>query len=284
MANSNILLQVSFTFFAAFLSVYYSGKGHLINRFVSEIIHGKSGCCPVPDVGNVTLHYFTLRERAEAIRFLLEDSQIPYKEINFNDESWPAQKAWGLESGLYTFGQVPAISTSTGVNLVQSHVILRYLGRSVGLDCDCDELHVCDTLAAGVEDFHAALSRLIWDEDFSLEQRDAYMNKTMPMWLSYFEKLAPSLANLETAFFLGDRLTWVDFLVFYVLENNVEFCQHSFGNNKVLVVDALEKFPKLAHFYRLMSKRPRLSKYIRSKRRIPFTVPYIPKQLRAVNA
>lgn len=32
-------------------------------------------------------------------------------------------------------------------------VILRYLGRSVGLDCECDEFDYCAIVAAGVGKF-----------------------------------------------------------------------------------------------------------------------------------
>jgi hypothetical protein len=83
----------------------------------------------------------------------------------------------------------------------------------------------------------------------------------------------------DAAYFVGERLTWVDFLVFDVLESNVEFCHYTFGKNSVPTFEALEKFPKLNNFFRLMSRRLKLTKYLSSKRRFPYELPYVPKDL-----
>ena len=48
------------------------------------------------------------------------------------------------------FVSVPAIETTTGVRLAQSQAIMHYLGRSLGMDCDCEELQYCEVLALGV--------------------------------------------------------------------------------------------------------------------------------------
>ena len=44
---------------------------------------------------------------------------------------------------------VPAIETSAGFQLVQSHAILHFLGRAVGFDCDCEDVHTCEIIAMG---------------------------------------------------------------------------------------------------------------------------------------
>ena len=46
-----------------------------------------------------------IRGRGEVIRLILEDSEIPYKEVLFNKETWPKYKVRGIATGLYTFGQ-----------------------------------------------------------------------------------------------------------------------------------------------------------------------------------
>ena len=81
----------------------------------------------------------------------------------------------------------------------------------------------------------------------------------------------------ENAYFVGDRLTWVDFLVFDLLEINIEFGKYTFGMKEVKPVDVLEKFPRLRNFFRLMSQRPRIAKYLNSSRRFPFKVSHTPK-------
>ena len=77
------------------------------------------------------------------------------------------------------------------------------------------------------------------------------------------------------AYFVADRLTWVDFLIFDVLDYNVQYGLYDFGN-KEYKVDVLEHFPKLNNFYRLLASRPNIEQYLKSDRRhqfVPFNLP-----------
>ena len=76
-----------------------------ITRKCNEILTGKAGCAPVGDVEFVTIHYFAVRGRAQPIRLLLEEAGIPYNQTNFTKDTWPATKAEGIKSGIYTYGQ-----------------------------------------------------------------------------------------------------------------------------------------------------------------------------------
>lgn len=69
------------------------------------MFHGKAGCLPIPELHNVTLHYFTLRGRAEAIRLIMEDTGIAYEQNLFTGATWPDSKKAGIESGIFPFGQ-----------------------------------------------------------------------------------------------------------------------------------------------------------------------------------
>ena len=62
-------------------------------------------------LGNVTLYYFEGRGRAEMIRFLLEDFQIPYTKTKYTSEAWPQAKQYGIEAGVFTFGQGEYLAT-----------------------------------------------------------------------------------------------------------------------------------------------------------------------------
>ncbi len=54
----------------------------------------------------VILPFFTIdRGRAEAMRMLLEVASVPYSEMAFTSDTWPAHKVKGTQSGLYTFSQ-----------------------------------------------------------------------------------------------------------------------------------------------------------------------------------
>ena len=74
--------------------------------------------------------------------------------------------------------------------------------------------------------------------------------------------------------FGGDRLTWVDFLVFHTLDQNVEFGLYDVGRPLVPVLD---QFPKLQSFYNVFKARPKIAAYLKSKRRAEYKIPNMPK-------
>ena len=98
-------LQLAFALIALIAAVFYSGKAQFVFNKINQIIHGKRGCSPIVSIGHVTLHYFGSRGRAEGIRLMMEDFEIPYAETNFSRAEWPAIKERGIETGLFTFGQ-----------------------------------------------------------------------------------------------------------------------------------------------------------------------------------
>ncbi|RDD46508.1 hypothetical protein TrispH2_002069 [Trichoplax sp. H2] len=91
------------------------------------------------------------------MRLLMNDWNISYSETTFSNKMWLNIKQEGLK------------------------IILRYLGRSVGLDCECDELDYCDMIAAGIEDIKKPLSKNRYDPNFSITMRDEYLKSTLPM-------------------------------------------------------------------------------------------------------
>ncbi len=80
----------------------------------------------------------------------------------------------------------------------------------------------------------------------------------------------------ESPFFASGRLTWVDFLMFDLIETDLEFAKFDFRTPGLVQVNVLEKLPRLSNFYRSMAKLPRLAKHLSSKSRYPFKVPYWP--------
>lgn len=83
----------------------YSSRRSVLLIQLHRVLTGERGCAPLRDeLGNVTLHYFASRGRAESIRLLLEETETRYVETGFTGETWPAAKDKGLKSGLYPFG------------------------------------------------------------------------------------------------------------------------------------------------------------------------------------
>jgi len=268
---------------AIIAAIIYSGQTSYFIQKLNEALHWKVGCNPLPSIGNVSLHYFAARGRAEAIRMILEDHNIPYTETRYTKETWLEVKQIGINDRVYTFGQVPAIVTSKNKKLVQSKAILQYIGRSVGLDCDCFDLEKCEQLAGGVEDLHQKRSKLIYNPDFSYKLRNDYVNNTLVTWFSYFEMLAPSaMKETDGFYFVSERLTWIDYMIFEMIESNCNFITHTENDlsgeyDISICLQLFDKFPRLHDFYKSFINRVNIDAYIKSERRLPFKIPYDPK-------
>ena len=78
------------------------------------------------------------------------------------------------------------------------------------------------------------------------------------------------------AFFASKRLTWVDFIVFDLLETNIEFAK--LDVNKAFGAEPLKNLPKLGNFFRNFMQRPRINKHLRSANRFPFKIPNVPTE------
>ncbi|EDV22238.1 Glutathione S-transferase P 1 [Trichoplax sp. H2] len=252
---------------ASLIALHYTGHEALVSKTVSRLVHGKAGCFPIKDIKHVKLHYFAGRGRGEAMRLLMNDYNISYSEMGYTRETWPNAKQEGLKSGLYLFGQV----------------ILRYLGRSVGLDCECDELDYCNMIAAGIEDMGKQLSKIMYDPSFSVAMRDEYLKSTLPTWLGYFERLIPSQSTnsqKQSDYIIHGHLTWVDYLLVAALDANIEFGQFLLPGDSPdqAKTDVLKPFPKLAQYYNSMFNRPAVIDYLKSDKRYPFKLPYMPKK------
>jgi len=271
---STVAVNVLVAFVALVAATIYYGKTEFALQKIHEIVERKPGCNPIPSVGNVTLHYFAGRGRGEVIRLLMTTAGIPWTETKFNKDTWPEAKAKGVESGLYTYGQVPAISTSKGHKLVQTLAILQFLARSVGYECDCAHLHICHQISLGIEDITQKLSKVMYDSDFTTKKINEYLEITLPTWLAHFEKVAPSRdIRANELNFASERLTLVDFLVFNMIDTNYAF-EEATRDARGKKIDVLENCPKLKQFYREFIDRPKLHAYMHGNERPPFKLPY----------
>lgn len=124
------------------------------------------------------------------------------------------------------------------------------------------------------------LNKIFYDPNFSIASRNTYITDVLPTWLCYFEKLAPTFdKESNDSFFIGHRLTWIDYILFELIDMNVEFSTHTraFLPGPDVTQDILESFPKLKYFYETFSKRPNLRKYLSSSARLPFKLAYPPR-------
>ena len=97
--------QLIFALIAATIALYYSGRSKMLIDGIDKAVFGSYGCIPAPNIEELTLHYFEARGRAESIRMILQDNNVPYSEVNFSRDEWMEVKKKGIETGTFTFGQ-----------------------------------------------------------------------------------------------------------------------------------------------------------------------------------
>ena len=134
----------------------------------------------------------------------------------------------------------------------------------------------CFLCPSPTEDLIPKAGKVVWDPEFTAAKRRTYLTETAMLWLGHFEKFAPDVnAPEDKAFFASKRLTYVDFLIYNIVDYHVSLAEFDLGDEKV---DVLKDAPKLAAFYQRISQRPRIAAYLASDRRASFSLPYPPKK------
>lgn len=99
----------------------------------------------------------------------MHDYDIAFEDAAFTSDEWGKDRPDGLKAqwtadGKLAFGQVPLLEAD-GLQLVQSHAILRYLGRVHGwYDGTPAQLAAIDMLADGTEDVRKRLAAIKYAE------------------------------------------------------------------------------------------------------------------------
>lgn len=186
------------------------------------------------------LVYFGVRGRAMHIRYLMLDNGI-----EFEDEVITSQ-TWGDLKPKTIFGHLPILKDGD-FELVQSNAILRYLARKHGLYGQNDrEAAVIDMINDQQEDMRLAYVRFIYNEYDTGKQ--AYI-ESLPNTLALLEK-GLSRNNDGNGFLVGNKVSFVDYTVFDLLDNHL-----------ILAPGCLDKFPKLKAFHGRMAEREKIASY-----------------------
>ncbi|XP_040854573.1 glutathione S-transferase Mu 1 isoform X4 [Ochotona curzoniae] len=196
----------------------------------------------------VTLGYWDIRGLAHAIRLLLEYTDTSYEEKrytmgdapDYDRSQWLSEK---FKLGL-DFPNLPYLIDGTH-KLTQSNAILRYLGRKHNLCGETEEEKIrVDILENQAMD----VSNQLAEE----KQKPEYL-KGIPDMLKQFSQFLG-----EKPWFAGDKITFVDFLTYDVLDLH-----------RVFVPSCLEAFPNLKAFVSRFEDLPKISAYIKSNRFLP---------------
>ncbi|XP_073176491.1 glutathione S-transferase 2-like isoform X1 [Lepidochelys kempii] len=217
------------------------------------------------------LGYWDIRGLAHAIRLLLEYTNTPYEDKkycasgegpDYDISQWTNEKEkLGLD-----FPNLPYLFDGQ-TKLTQSNAILRYIARKHKMAGESEEeIQRVDMLENQVMDFRLAFARVCYNPDFrrGRERGDVTCLRTHSkpvaeekLKLEYLEEL-PGKLKLFSQFlgdrkwFAGEKLTYVDFLAYDVLDQHRMFAPKCLDQLKNLK-DFLDRFEALEKIAAYMS-------------------------------
>ncbi|CAO2599709.1 Glutathione S-transferase Mu 7 [Lemmus lemmus] len=202
-----------------------------------------------------TLGYWDIRGLAHAIRLLLEYTDTSYEEKrytmgdapDFDRSQWLNEK---FKLGL-DFPNLPYLIDGPH-KITQSNAILRYIARKHNLCGETEEERILvDILENQLMDNRMMLGRLCYNPDFE-KLKPGYLEQLPGMMRLYSEFLG------KRPWFAGDKITFVDFIAYDVLERN-----------QVFEPKCLEAFPNLKDFISRFEGLKKISEYMKTSRFLP---------------
>lgn len=185
------------------------------------------------------LIYFPVRGRGMHIRYICAD-------LDLNLEFEKVTNNWAEIKPTTLLGQLPVFKDGD-FELAQSNAILRYLARKHGLYGSNDrEAALIDMINDQQEDLRVSYIRLIYREYET--GKDAFVT-ALPGNLGSLEKVLTKNKGGD-GFFVGDKISFVDYSVFDLLDNL-----------QVLSPTCLDTLPKLKAFHQRMASRTKLAAF-----------------------
>lgn len=194
------------------------------------------------------LGYWTCRGVAQYIRLFLAHVGEKYEEKlyvcgpppNYEREEWLKEK---FELGLL-LPNLPYYIDGDH-KITQSHAILRYLARKYNLAGNTEkELIAIDMVEHQMIDLQKDFFRFCFNPDY-----DKIKDEFSKQLATHLKQLSTFLGKHK--YFAGDKLTYVDFLVFTYLYDILKF------NSK-----CLDEFPNLKEYYNQFKELPKVKNFL----------------------
>ncbi|KAL2917228.1 hypothetical protein HK105_203293 [Polyrhizophydium stewartii] len=197
-----------------------------------------------------TLKYFTVpgnMGRGEVVRLFLHDAGIHFVDGRISFPDWPALKAQLIESEVNLAGSMP-VFTVAGHHLAGHMPMLRLLSKKLGRyhGKTIEEDYFVDHVADVYIDWRASWVTILGGPEAGKKHIEEGASK----YRKIFEKL---LAKHEGPYVLGHEITYVDFAIYQVLND-----EHWLDNNHAALAD----FPNLHKLADAIEARPNLAKYL----------------------
>lgn len=193
----------------------------------------------------MTLGYWNLRGLAHSIRLLLKVSNANYKEIFYDEKA--GEKTWfEVKPTLpLDFPNLPYLYDGE-IKATQSLAILRYLGRKFNLAPETEVEKVrSEVLEMQIIDWRTEGFVLWYSPKEKFEKdRQAYEESTKTRMVQLSKAFGPG------PYVLGDKLTYVDFLLYEYLDNQRRFIKGLLNphDNLLAFVKAIEAIPQVKEY------------------------------------
>lgn len=214
------------------------------------------------------LYYWSeIPGRGEFVRLVLEDLGLRYRDVARQDPS-AIERALSTTLAPYAFAVPVLRDPAHDLVIAQTAAITRFLGERHGL-APADErgrliaLGVALTIADLVAEVHDTHHPISVEQTYerqksaAAQRARAFRKARLPKFLDYLE----ALLGEDTAFLVGDRATYVDLAAMHVVDG----LDYAFPRAM-----AKQRIPKLRALHDRIAERPRIAKYLASKRRLPF--------------
>ncbi|XP_038958007.1 glutathione S-transferase, mu 6-like isoform X1 [Rattus norvegicus] len=200
----------------------------------------------------MTLGYWDIRGLGQAIRLLLEYTGSSYEEKRYTMGDAPDYDRSQWLSEKFKLGlDIPNLPylIDGSHKITQSNAILRYLGRKHNLCGETEEERLrVDILENQAVDTRRQLSMVCYSPEFE-KRKPEYLEGLPDKMKLYSEFLGKQL------WFAGNKITYVDFLVYDVLDKH-----------RMFELKCLDAFPNLKDFMARFETLEKISAYMKSSR------------------
>nr|XP_055197339.1 glutathione S-transferase Mu 1 [Nyctereutes procyonoides] len=199
--------------------------------------------------------YWDIRGLAHAVRLLLEYTDSHYEEKTYTMGDAPDydRSQWLNEKfklGL-DFPNLPYLIDGAH-KITQSNAILRYIARKHNLCGETEEEKIrVDILENEVMDTRIYFARICYSPDFE-KLKPEYV-KAIPDKMKLYSQFLG-----KRPWFAGEKLTYVDFLVYDILDLH-----------RIFEPTSLDAFPNLKEFMARFEGLKKISAYMKSNRFVP---------------
>ncbi|XP_037357374.1 glutathione S-transferase Mu 1-like [Talpa occidentalis] len=203
----------------------------------------------------MTFGYWDIRGLAHAIRMLLEytDSKYVEKKYSMGDAPDYDRSQWLNEKfklGL-DFPNLPYLIDGAQ-KLTQSNAILRYIARKHNLCGETEEEKIrMDILENQAMDTLIQMARVCYNPEFEKMKPD-YL-KGLPDTVKQYSQFLG-----KRPWFAGDKITYVDFVAYDILDKL-----------RIFEPKCMDAFPNLKEFLARFEALPKISAYMKSSRYLP---------------